>query len=138
MFVSPHKSLRAIKLSPLSIALRNPSVGFRNFYVFPKLRSKLGVVSSSLSSETVELNWERRRGVSLKQKSIALPFWHQPSSNYSRIAYQDYSSDESDVELGSSQQQLVSIITFRFAFFFGKNNNNKNTHTRHACYFLNS
>ncbi|KAH1049697.1 hypothetical protein GYH30_020286 [Glycine max] len=44
-----------------------------------------------------------------RQRTLKLPFWHQRSSTYGRFAYQDVSSDESDVEFASSpshNQQL--------------------------------
>ncbi|KAG5155920.1 hypothetical protein JHK82_013889 [Glycine max] len=44
-----------------------------------------------------------------RQRTFKFPFWHQRSSTYGRFAYQDVSSDESDVEFASSpshNQQL--------------------------------
>ncbi|KAK7320141.1 hypothetical protein RJT34_04875 [Clitoria ternatea] len=42
-------------------------------------------------------------------RTLTLPFWHQHTSSYGRFAYQDHSSDDSDVEFASSHshpQQL--------------------------------
>lgn len=87
--------------------MRHQALGLRSFYVPTKIRSQLGVVGSVAPCRATEVDWRERQGVRLRRRSIALPFWHQQSSNYGRFAYQDVSSDDSDVE---SQQQLVSIM----------------------------
>ncbi|KAK2633260.1 hypothetical protein EUGRSUZ_L00064 [Eucalyptus grandis] len=51
----------------------------------------------------VEVDRRRRRGGG--GGGVASPFLRRQSSSYSRFAYQDVSSDESDLEVGSSQQQ---------------------------------
>ncbi|KAI6683460.1 hypothetical protein NL676_029373 [Syzygium grande] len=53
-----------------------------------------------VASLAVEVG-RRRRG----SAAVAPPFRHPQSSSYGRFAYQDVSSDESDLEVGSSQQQ---------------------------------
>ncbi|XP_030455416.2 DExH-box ATP-dependent RNA helicase DExH3 [Syzygium oleosum] len=53
-----------------------------------------------VASLAVEVG-RRRRG----SAAVAPPFRHRQSSSYGRFAYQDVSSDESDLEVGSSQQQ---------------------------------
>ncbi|XP_020220553.1 DExH-box ATP-dependent RNA helicase DExH3 [Cajanus cajan] len=42
-----------------------------------------------------------------RHRTVTLPFWHQRSSGYGRFAYQDVSSDDSDVELAPSHNQQV-------------------------------
>ncbi|KAF7819932.1 DExH-box ATP-dependent RNA helicase DExH3 [Senna tora] len=110
-FVSSHVTLRARRPSSslLSTSLRRQPLGSRSFHVRPKIRSQLGVVCSVAPSRITEVDSNERKGVGFRRKSIGLPFWHQQSSNYGRFAYQDESSDESDVELGSSQQQLNGL-----------------------------
>lgn len=117
-FISSHITLRARRPSLLSISTRHQALGSRCFYVSPNIRSQLGVVRSVAPSRTTEVDWKERQGVGFRRRSIALPFWHQQSSNYGRFAYQDVSSDDSDVESGSSQQQLVSIM--KLPFFIGQ------------------
>ncbi|KAF8025211.1 hypothetical protein BT93_F2144 [Corymbia citriodora subsp. variegata] len=53
----------------------------------------------------VEVDRRRRGGV------VASPFLHRQSSSYGRFAYQDVSSDESDLEAGSPQQQQMHAST---------------------------
>ncbi|XP_015882948.3 DExH-box ATP-dependent RNA helicase DExH3 [Ziziphus jujuba] len=65
---------------------------------------------SSSSSRTVEVDWRQRQRQRLRQRSVDnnMLFWnHQQSLNYGRYAYQDVSSsDDSDMEIGSSRSQL--------------------------------
>ncbi|KAL2342375.1 hypothetical protein Fmac_003660 [Flemingia macrophylla] len=42
-----------------------------------------------------------------RHRTIALPFWHQRTSGYGRFAYQDVSSDDSDVEFAPSHNHQV-------------------------------
>lgn len=49
-----------------------------------------------------------RRG----RSGVASPFLHRQSSSYGRFDYQDVSSDESDLEVGSSQQQQMVSLEF--------------------------
>ncbi|KAI4347227.1 hypothetical protein L6164_008057 [Bauhinia variegata] len=98
IFLSSLKTHRALRPSLLFISMRNQAIGFRSFYYSPP--------------KTVEVDREERQGTGFRQKTIALPFWHQQSSNYGRLAYRDVSSDESDVEFGSSQsQQQLGVPT---------------------------
>ena len=72
------------------------------------------------SSGTIEVDWRLRR------RSATAPFLQQ-SLNYGRYAYQDATtSDDSDLDIGVSRQQMVSflvvlefwIIEFGLFFFF--------------------
>ncbi|XP_061374553.1 DExH-box ATP-dependent RNA helicase DExH3 [Gastrolobium bilobum] len=90
--------LNAMSLSLRSTPLRPslPSISTRTFHCIT-LRLRI-----SSCSTAVELDWNDRHGAPFKHRNVPLPFWHQHSSSYGRFAYQDMSSDDSDVELGSS------------------------------------
>ncbi|KAK4280739.1 hypothetical protein QN277_012320 [Acacia crassicarpa] len=102
LFLLPH---RARRLSLLSISLRHPSLGLRNFHAHSKIRSHIGDMGLVAPSRTTEVDWKERHVVGFRRRNIALLFWHQQSSSYGRFAYQDVSSDDSDLESGAPQQQ---------------------------------
>lgn len=47
-------------------------------------------------------------------RTFALPYLCMQSLNYGRYAYQDESSDDSDLEVGSPQQALVGFYAYPF------------------------
>lgn len=93
-------------------------MGFVNFYSRP---GSVSGVRSTSQSKWVEVPLREKQLDHLngfKQRNLAFPFWqHQPSSNYGRFAYEDVSSDDSDVEFGSPPGQMVcsfSLPSFEF------------------------
>lgn len=60
----------------------------------------------------VELDWRDGRGLILKKKDVSQPSLqqHQQSSRYGRFAYDDYSEEDSDREVGSPQQFSASTL----------------------------
>lgn len=84
---------------------------FRGVYYVPSHVGYAGFTCFA-SSRTVEVDWrQRQQRQRQRQRSVELPFWHQQSLNYGKYAYQDASSgDETDMELGSSRHQMVSLV----------------------------
>ncbi|QCD85412.1 ATP-dependent RNA helicase DHX36 [Vigna unguiculata] len=83
---------------------------FSSISTTPLHRTAIRLRSSSNALQVV--NVTRPRTVA-RQGTVALPFWHQRNSSYGRFAYQDASSDESDVEFASypSHSQQVGDST---------------------------
>jgi len=85
---------------------------FSSISTTPLHRTAIRLRSSSNALQVV--NVTRPRTVA-RQGTVALPFWHQRNSSYGRFAYQDASSDESDVEFASypsHSQQVVRYFPF--------------------------
>ncbi|OMO51588.1 Double-stranded RNA-binding protein [Corchorus capsularis] len=93
---SPNNLLKPSFFSSLSRA--QPAVSFRRFHLRRGLVrcSASRPAAAASSSKTIGLDW----------RNISLPYLQQQSSNYGRYAYQDVSSDESDLEFGSPQSQM--------------------------------
>ncbi|KAG2411142.1 DExH-box ATP-dependent RNA helicase [Vigna angularis] len=83
---------------------------FSSISITPLHRTAIRLRSSSTALKVV--NVTRPRTVA-RQGTVTLPFWHQRSSSYGRFAYQDVSSDDSDVEFAShpSHSQQVGDST---------------------------
>ncbi|XP_047162066.1 DExH-box ATP-dependent RNA helicase DExH3 [Vigna umbellata] len=83
---------------------------FSSISITPLHRTAIRLRSSSTALKVV--NVTRPRTV-VRQGTVTLPFWHQRSSSYGRFAYQDVSSDDSDVEFAShpSHSQQVGDST---------------------------
>lgn len=93
----PHFSFIATK--PLSL---RGSATFR----LPPRRSL--VVLASSTTRSLDSDWRESLGIVLNTKPA--PFSQQPSSPYSRYAYDDFSEDESDGDAASSSSQKVSFV----------------------------
>ncbi|XP_022987282.1 DExH-box ATP-dependent RNA helicase DExH3 [Cucurbita maxima] len=88
---------------------RNLSMGFVNLQCRPGSVTGIRCTSQSKWIEVAlrEKQQEHVRG--FKQRNLAFPFLqHQSCSNYGRFAYDDVSSDDSDVEFGSPHGQMHS------------------------------
>lgn len=117
-------SLRPTSPSPFSIAStrfrrlfhRNLPMGFVNLQCRP---GSVPGVRCMTQSKWVEVSFREKQQDQLRgfrQKNIGFPFLqHQPCSNYGRFAYDDVSSDDSDVEFGSPPGQMVCLFVL---FFF--------------------
>jgi len=105
----------------MRIRMRIPSAGIfrlaaRHFLTTTTATTNIRIRLSS--SSPAALNHHRHR-------TFALPLFHQQTSTYGRFAFEDVSSDESDLEFASSrpqqrqqqQQQLVASY-FHFLFIF--------------------
>lgn len=75
-----------------------------------------GDVIFRASSGSIESDWRKRQMPRVKQRSVAMPFLQQQSLSYGRYLYQEESSssEDSDVEFGSSRQQLVGFCCAHF------------------------
>ncbi|XP_038879207.1 DExH-box ATP-dependent RNA helicase DExH3 [Benincasa hispida] len=88
---------------------RNLSMGFVNFQSRPGLVSGVRCTNQSKWVEVALREKQQDHVKGFRQRNVAFPFWqHQPCSNYGRFAYEDVSSDDSDVEFGSPQGQRSS------------------------------
>lgn len=81
-------------------------------YVLPPRRLRSAAAASSgASSTSLEFDWQENRCLHSKQRNGALPYWmQQQNSQYSRFAYDDLSEEDSDREMGSSQQLCASTL----------------------------
>lgn len=84
-------------------------------YVLPPRRLRSAAAASSgASSTSLEFDWQENRCLHSKQRNGALPYWmQQQNSQYSRFAYDDLSEEDSDREMGSSQQ----LVSLQYAHF---------------------
>ncbi|XP_022134969.1 DExH-box ATP-dependent RNA helicase DExH3 [Momordica charantia] len=85
---------------------RKLSMGLLNLHHHPGPVSGVRCMSQSKWVEVASR--EKQHDVrGSRQRNVALPFWqHQPTSNYGRFAYEDVSSDDSDIEFGSPPGQM--------------------------------
>lgn len=90
---------KTLKPSLLTAFMRQRPAGIKNSH------------GPRLICSAIQVDWR------VRHRSLPIPFWDQQSSSYGRFAYQDDSSDESDRELGSSQQQLVSLRLAHYVEF---------------------
>ncbi|WVZ22928.1 hypothetical protein V8G54_001472 [Vigna mungo] len=96
--------IRFKTMSRLRCTLLRPY--FSSISTTPLHRTAIRLRSSSTELKVVNVT---------RQGTVTLPFWHQRSSSYGRFAYQDVSSDDSDVEFASHpshSQQVVRHFPF--------------------------
>lgn len=76
------------------------------------LRPTLGLTCLQRGSITCFRRAADSRTLELDSRKIDIPYLQQQRSlNYGRFAYEDVSSDESDLELGSPQQQQQQMVS---------------------------
>ena len=92
-------------MSRLRCTLLRPS--FPSISATPFRRAAIRLRSSSTTLQVVKVT--RPRTVA-RQGTVTVPFWHQRSSSYGRFAYQDESSDDSDVEFASSPSHSQQVV----------------------------
>ncbi|KAG6589621.1 DExH-box ATP-dependent RNA helicase DExH3 [Cucurbita argyrosperma subsp. argyrosperma] len=88
---------------------RNLSMGFVNLQCRPGSVTGIRCTSQSKWIEVALREKQQDHVRGFKQRNVAFPFLqHQSCSNYGRFAYDDVSSDDSDVEFGSPHGQMNS------------------------------
>ncbi|ESW32487.1 hypothetical protein PHAVU_002G326400 [Phaseolus vulgaris] len=97
------KTMTRLRCTPLRPSF--PSISATPFH-----RTAIRLRSSSTTLQVVNVTRPR---TTARKGTVALPFLHQRSSSYGRFAYQDESSDDSDVEFASppSHSQQVGDST---------------------------
>lgn len=97
-------------------AMRSRSLAIgSSVYVPPRRLRSSAAASSGASSTSLEFDWRENRCLHSKQRNGALPYWMpQQNSQYSRFAYDDFSEEDSDREMGSSQQ----LVSLQYAHLF--------------------
>ena len=86
-------------------------MGFVNLQCRPGSVTGIRCTSQSKWIEVAFREKQQDHVRGFKQRNLAFPFLqHQSCSNYGRFAYDDVSSDDSDVEFGSPHGQMVCFF----------------------------
>lgn len=94
------KTMTRLRCTPLRPSF--PSISATPFH-----RTAIRLRSSSTTLQVVNVTRPR---TTARKGTVALPFLHQRSSSYGRFAYQDESSDDSDVEFASPPSQSQQVV----------------------------
>ncbi|KAK6925316.1 hypothetical protein RJ641_009642 [Dillenia turbinata] len=118
-------------MSQYSTILRAPSLRFRfrsfpplfrpikthsfasspSFFIPLSLRLGFGAPVTCSATRPVEFDWRDNQRTLSRRKTVPFPFWNQQQSSwYGRYAYDEVSDDDSDKDVGSSQQMGASTL----------------------------
>ncbi|XP_077219815.1 DExH-box ATP-dependent RNA helicase DExH3-like [Tasmannia lanceolata] len=79
-------------------------------FCIPQRRSIIVSSASNVSTRSLDFDWrENPRLFSNHRNNEPYPFFQQPSMSYGRYAYDDYSEDESDHEVDSSNKGAATL-----------------------------
>ncbi|KAK9278678.1 hypothetical protein L1049_028252 [Liquidambar formosana] len=99
---------RVPKPSGFSVMKGRSALGLvRSFHGPPRV-----VACKASARGVVEFDWRESEGLVLRQRGVSLPLLQQQQQNsrYGRFAFDDYSEEDSDREVASSQQFCASTV----------------------------